>query len=126
MSLTHFDVVSRLHEHFSHIGNIMAGNSTNCKIPIITWKPRPQGLFLVKGPFLKIFLGGGLYMDEYVHFILKMLFLLKRLLFFEIFCSQPDFITEFFTFFIFNKVLTTVNTTLLVKKIPTPFLEVQR
>ena len=64
-------------------------------------------------------------MDEYVHFILKMLFLLKRLLFFEIFCSQPDFITEFFTFFIFNKVLTTVNTTLLVKKIPTPFLEVQ-
>ena len=59
MSLTHFDVVSRLHEHFSHIGNIMAGNSTNCKIPIITWKPRPRGLFLVKGPFLKIFLGGA-------------------------------------------------------------------
>ena len=51
-------------------------------------------------------------MDEYLRFenaIFCSIFC--SINFFEIFCSQPVFKTNFFNFFIFNNVLTTVNTT---------------
>ena len=50
-------------------------------------------------------------MDEYLR-CESPIFCLSNCNIFEILCSQPVFITEFFTFFIFNNVLTTVNTTL--------------
>ena len=61
-------------------------------------------------------------MDEYLRFE-NAIFCSSNCNFFEIFCSQPVFTTEFFTFFIFNDVLTTVNTTLcmLIKYLPTKF-----
>ena len=52
-------------------------------------------------------------MDEYLHFE-NAIFCSSNCNFFEIFCSQPVIIDiiDFFTFFIFNNVLTTVNPTL--------------
>ena len=53
-------------------------------------------IFLVKGPLQKNFPGGAYTWTNI--YVLKTLNLLKQLQFFEIFCSQPVFITEFSLF----------------------------
>ena len=69
---------------------------------------KPRGLFLIKGPFRQFFLGGGgLYMDEYLRFE-NAIFCSSNCIFFEIFCSQPVFTTDF-SYFFRSSVIRTVN-----------------
>ena len=68
--------------------------------------------------------GGGAYSWTYIS-ILKMLHLVKAIVIFVIFCSQPVFITDFFKNFFKSSVIRTVNMNyqthtvlLLVSKVP--------
>ena len=88
------------------------------KIPVIS----PGAYFWSKGLFWKkIFLGGlifggGLYMDEYLRFEKLMLFFFQVIVIFWDFLLTTYVYYWILHFFIFNNVLTTVNTTLYTTK----------
>ena len=96
-------------------------------IPIIS----PGAYIWSKGLFAKFFWGGGgggAYTWTYIY-VLKTLHLVKAIVIFVIFCSQPVFITDFFKNFFRSSVIRTVNmnyryrshTVLLVSKVPVPY-----